>query len=58
MYCVQHSDIETVRPADDIDPSYGQLLREALDAGVQVCALGCDVSAKGVSVNREVDIEY
>ncbi len=58
VYCVQHSDIKTVRPADDIDPSYGQLLREALDAGVQVRALGCDVSAKGVSVNREVDIEY
>ncbi|MEX2366783.1 MAG: DNA/RNA nuclease SfsA [Pseudohongiellaceae bacterium] len=38
FYCVQHTGIEQVRPADEIDPEYGRTLREAVAAGVEVIA--------------------
>lgn len=38
FFVVNHTGIETVRPADHIDPMYGQLLRQACDAGVEVLA--------------------
>ena len=38
LFVVNHSGIETVRPADFIDPEYGRLLRQAVDAGVEVFA--------------------
>ncbi|MEA1079692.1 DNA/RNA nuclease SfsA [Marinobacter qingdaonensis] len=38
FFVVNHTGIEAVRPADHIDPTYGKLLREAADAGVEVIA--------------------
>ncbi|GGE76698.1 sugar fermentation stimulation protein [Streptosporangium jomthongense] len=38
FFVVNHTGIEAVRPADHIDPHYGQLLRRACDAGVEVLA--------------------
>ncbi|WP_138442192.1 DNA/RNA nuclease SfsA [Marinobacter alexandrii] len=38
FFVVNHTGIQTVRPADHIDPTYGKLLREACDAGVEVIA--------------------
>jgi sugar fermentation stimulation protein A len=38
LFCVQHTGIEWVEPADAIDPVYGKTLREALVAGVEVLA--------------------
>ena len=38
FFVVNHTGIEAVHPADHIDPTYGQLLREACDAGVEVIA--------------------
>lgn len=38
FFVVNHTGIETVRPADHIDQHYGQLLRQACDAGVEVIA--------------------
>ena len=38
LFVVNHTGIETVRPADFIDPEYGRLLRQAADAGVEVYA--------------------
>lgn len=38
FFVVNHTGIEAVHPADHIDPAYGQLLREACDAGVEVIA--------------------
>lgn len=40
LFCVQHTAIEQVSPADQIDPVYGQTLRSALAAGVEVLAYG------------------
>ncbi|MDO6444091.1 MULTISPECIES: DNA/RNA nuclease SfsA [unclassified Marinobacter] len=38
LFVVNHTGIETVRPADHIDSHYGKLLRQACDAGVEVMA--------------------
>lgn len=38
FFVVNHTAIEQVRPADHVDPRYGQLLREACEAGVEVIA--------------------
>lgn len=38
LFCVQHSGIQWVEPADDIDPIYGATLRTAMAAGVEVIA--------------------
>ncbi len=38
FFCVQHSGINRVMPADDIDFEYGKTLREAVAAGVEVLA--------------------
>lgn len=36
FFCVQHSGISRLAPADHIDPGYGETLREALAAGVEI----------------------
>lgn len=38
MFCVQHSGIERVAPADHIDAEYGKLLRQAQAQGVELLA--------------------
>jgi len=38
LFCVQHSGIQQVSPADDIDPEYGRLLRDVVSKGVEVLA--------------------
>lgn len=50
VFCVQHSGAQSVGPADEIDPVYGQTLREAMDAGVEVLAYGCDLSAEEINL--------
>jgi sugar fermentation stimulation protein A len=43
----QRTDVEAVRPADEVDPAYGQALRRAADAGVLVLAAAVSVLADG-----------
>jgi sugar fermentation stimulation protein A len=46
FFCVQHSHIDTVSPADEIDPRYGELLREAAKQGVEMLAYGTEFSSQ------------
>jgi len=48
VFCVLHSGIQAVRPADEIDPAYGDALRRAAAAGVTIIALRCDISPKRI----------
>ncbi|MCV6610175.1 MAG: DNA/RNA nuclease SfsA [Amphritea sp.] len=57
MFCVPHTGIERVRPADHIDPEYGQLLREASAAGVEVYAYGARISPEEVTICRALPVE-
>ena len=44
LYCVQHTGIEWVEPADAIDPLYGKTLHEAIAAGVEVIAYKAEIN--------------
>ena len=56
IFCVQHNGIDTVSPADHIDPQYGALLREAVSKGLEVQAWKCIVSPQEISIQSEVPV--
>ncbi|MES3007744.1 MAG: DNA/RNA nuclease SfsA [Pseudomonadota bacterium] len=58
LFCVQHTGIETVMPADQIDPAYGKALREVQAAGVEVLAWGCDIGPEEIVLRRELTLGW
>ena len=56
-FCVQLSDVSTVSPEDDIDPVYGKTLREALAAGVEIFAYGCQLGADEIVLDRKLNVK-
>lgn len=57
LYCVQHSGIQEVRPADHIDPVYGETLREASAMGVEIVAWKTRMSRHGCGLWRPVPVK-
>lgn len=58
LFCVQHSGIERVLPADHIDPEYGKLLRAARDSGVEVVAFGTEFGEDSMTLRRQLPVKY
>ncbi|SMF21021.1 sugar fermentation stimulation protein A [Alteromonadaceae bacterium Bs31] len=56
FFCVQHEGIRSVAPADHIDPVYGQLLRQAVNAGVEVMAYKSRLSAEQLVLTEAVPV--
>ena len=56
LFCVQNNGILSVAPADELDPLYGKLLRQAVAAGVEVYAYGANVSAEGIELMRPLPV--
>ncbi|WP_044874098.1 DNA/RNA nuclease SfsA [Pseudomonas sp. LFM046] len=56
LYCVNLSGIEAVRTADEIDPAYSAVLREAVSAGVEVLAYGVELTHEEIRVSRRLDV--
>lgn len=56
FFCVQHTGAKQVRPADEIDPKYGQLLREAVKAGVKVLAWTTTISPEQFALSAPVPL--
>ena len=56
FFCVQHTGINEVRPADHIDREYGKLLRDALHSGVEVLAYKVRKSDKGFRLWRDLPV--
>lgn len=56
LFCVQHTGIDTVSPADELDPRYGQLLRQAAAAGVEIYSYGADISAEAITLVRPLSV--
>lgn len=52
LFVVQHQGIKSVAPADHIDAKYGELLRQALDAGVEVLAYGCTMNTQALKLEN------
>ncbi len=55
-FCVARDDVREVRPADSIDPRYGQELRRAIAAGVEVIAYRARVSPERIRLYQEVPV--
>lgn len=58
LFCVQREDVQTVSPADEIDPLYGTLLRQAGKSGVEIMAYGARVSLDGIKLYRRLPITF
>jgi sugar fermentation stimulation protein A len=50
IFCVQHSAITSVGPADAIDPEYGRLLRKAKMSGVEILAYQAEFDIPNSSI--------
>ncbi|TQV68291.1 DNA/RNA nuclease SfsA [Exilibacterium tricleocarpae] len=57
LYCVQHTDIRWVEPADTIDPHYGETLREAVALGVEVVAYRASLSPLEIVLQRRLEVK-
>ncbi len=61
VFCIQRADASRMAPADDIDPAYGRLLREAAAAGVEILAFSCQVRVRepaGIRMTVPVPLVY
>ena len=56
LYCVQRGDVREVRPADGIDYEYGQTLREAIAAGVEVLAYRAKVTTEEIRLADRIPV--
>lgn len=56
VFCVQRSDIQSVRAAAEIDPEYAGALARAASAGVEVLAYGATVSPQAIALNRKLEV--
>ena len=56
LYAVLRADCDRVVVADAIDPAYGEALRAASRAGVEIIALGARVTARAITVERTLPV--
>jgi sugar fermentation stimulation protein A len=56
FFVVQRADAVAVSPADDIDPTYGALLRQAVATGVEAIAYQARVSPAGIVLQRRLPV--
>ena len=56
FFCVPHTGIREVSPADDIDPEYGRLLRQASEAGVEIMAYGAEISIDEIRLSQALPV--
>ena len=52
LFCVQHTAVSRVAPADSIDPAYGETLREAIAAGVEVLVYRCIIDVRQMTLSK------
>lgn len=56
FFCVQHTGIDRVEPAVDIDPAYSATLAEAAAAGVELMAWKAHISAQEIRLVEEIPV--
>ncbi len=54
FYLVQRTDSRLFRPADAIDPAYGEELRRAVQNGVEVMVYDVAIDLGGIAIRREL----
>ncbi len=56
FYCAQHTGITCIRSADNIEPQYGQILREAINKGVEVLAYRANINVREMTLDAQIPI--
>jgi len=56
LFCVQHTGIQSVRVAEDIDPNYANALKNARRKGVQVLAYSCTIDEQKIQLNQSLPV--
>ena len=56
LFLVSRTDAKHMRPADEIDPKYGEALRAAVASGVEALAYQLDFDAQSVSLGSPLPI--
>jgi len=56
LFVVQRGDCTSVEPADDIDPAYGEALRNAVARGAEVLAVGARITDRAIIPNRAIPV--
>ena len=54
LYIINREDPTSFAPASEIDPEYGQLLKEAEKAGVQILPYKCKLNESEVIIDHLV----
>ncbi len=57
LYIIQRSDVEIFAPATDIDPKYAELLKEAVNAGVEVIPMQAKVTPEKIELVKKLPFE-
>jgi len=56
LFLIQRSDANAFRPNEGTDPRFAEVLRKAVECGVEVYAYNSRVTLQGVSMNRRVSV--
>ena len=56
FYCALHSGVTCVRPADNVEPQYGRILREAINKGVEIFAYRASINMREMTLDAELPI--
>ena len=56
VFISQRSDTESITCNDDIDPVFGEWLRNAHDKGVEIYGMNCKVTPTTISLNKVVKV--
>lgn len=54
LFCVMHTGVRETATADQIQPAYGERVREAIGQGVEVHAFGCSLDPEEMRLTREL----
>lgn len=56
LFVIQMQDVQYLHPNDSTDPAFGQALREAAAAGVQVMAVDCHITEDTMVIQESVSV--
>ncbi len=57
IFLAQRPDVESFRPADHIDPEFGQVLRDAAARGVEALCYRAKVTRKGIELETRLTVD-
>ncbi len=57
LFVIQMSPVKYLHPNDLTDPQFGQALREAADAGVEILAMDCKITPNTMEIQNPVAVQ-